>query len=465
MGLFTKTKTSGEGWSFDKSSGRLTISGELPDDEKFEFEILKKKVRSIVALEGAKIKSGFGLFSYMSNLVSADLSKLDVSECDSMTWMFQGCSALRELDASTWDTTNVRAMNGMFEHCWQLEQIKTGIGWDLSNLEDCAGMFYSCKKLSGFRVWSWPHMMMEKCNMMFSHCMAIEELDLSAMDIYGVEDLSFMFSGCSNLRYLTLAGWYTSGISDMRELFYGCKNLEVLDLTGWHIDEGTNTEDMFNGLPKTVRVLANDETVLRRLPEGIKVEQAGWHLEGDTLVIDGELPSWNDEYRGDAYRPDLAPWNEYDFIIRKVVAKPGAKAKTCLAMFSDFLELEEVDLHDLDISEVSDMSYMFQNCTSLKSIDLSGMDVSSVQKFVRFFKGSDSLTSIRLNGWKVNSGAHTEEFFQDCEELEEVYCEDPIIRKEALLVHNAAESPDDPSLITRNAEATFYQELFGIPDE
>lgn len=77
MGLFTRT--SGQGWSFDKKSGRLTISGDMGDGKDFfsESDSIRKKVYSVAALKGARIRNARKLFSGMCNLTTADLAELD----------------------------------------------------------------------------------------------------------------------------------------------------------------------------------------------------------------------------------------------------------------------------------------------------------------------------------------------------------------------------------------------------
>ena len=138
MGFFTRTKTiSGQGWTFDKNSGRLTINGDMGDAFDFSDSIDKSrgKVRSIVALKGARVRNGLRLFSDMKNLISADLTELDVSECNIMYEMFAGCESLTTLDLSTWDVSNVEIMAWMFRLCSSLEELDlTSI--DVSNVKN-----------------------------------------------------------------------------------------------------------------------------------------------------------------------------------------------------------------------------------------------------------------------------------------------------------------------------------------
>ncbi len=296
MALFPKT--SGEGWSFDKRTGQLTLSGELDFLVSKDFEALGKRVRSVVALKGARTTRGFDLFKNLKNLETADLRELDVSECDSLhmmflgcsslvsldlsTWdvgkvesmwyMFAGCSSLVSLDLSSWDVRKVKEMGSMFENCAKLERIKTGPQWDLRMVNSTFGMFSGCLALRELDLSSWNFDRLEKCGHMFLHCRSLEKLDLSSMDVGLVEEMPSMFSGCESLRSLWLEDWDLWYVKDMNNLFAGCGKLETLDLTGWRIPDNADTEDMFKGVPTSVQVTASDDSVVRLLPKGVKVE-------------------------------------------------------------------------------------------------------------------------------------------------------------------------------------------------
>ena len=160
MGLFTKLAEPGS-WIFDTKTGVLTINGSLgflPDP----FKHLKGKVRSVVALPGAKIYDGSYLFYGMIKLVSADLKHMNVSKCDNMEMMFASCPLLTTVDVSTWDMREVRRLD---------------------------------------------------------------------------------------------------------KAFHKCRSLQSLNLTGWHISPDARTKGMFDGIPQTARILADDPTVLALLPE------------------------------------------------------------------------------------------------------------------------------------------------------------------------------------------------------
>lgn len=481
--------TSGYGWSFDTKSDTLTISGGLSIKET-DRKDLEKRTRSVVAVEGARADECEKLFAGMKKLVRADLSALDVSKCKSMRGMFQDCESLVSVDLSGWNTANVEDMSYMFKGCRSLEELDLR-SMDITNVEDmsymfsgCSGlerirtgpmwlprkvtgaqdMFNECKELRELSVTAWPSASLKDCYSMFFHCEALEALDLSSMDVTNVRNLGFMFCGCGSLRRLQLGGWATYNVEKMTYLFRGCGSLETLDLTGWHVSEGADTSKMFDDVPQTARVAVNDETVARLLPEGITAESCGWkyHYDNRTLVIDGEVPDWRFPHSDGVRWVDgipRAPWHGLAGMIERVIAKPGARTKTCYRMFAGCAHLKEVDLRELDVSGVRELAGMFTGCASLETVglngwdirsvrhmpgvfeecgklreaDLSGWDVSSVHTFDRFFYRCGSLEKVLLDNWKTNGKARLNRFFAGCGSLspEAVRCEDGSIRREA----------------------------------
>ena len=125
-------------WMID-ARGCLTIeplpgtsSGDLPD---FNWSPYDDDITSVVVKKGVRItKEGFTsrpgvvadasfMFSRCRNLVSADLSGLDVSKVKDMSHMFEGCTSLASVDLSGFDNSNAVNMSYMFEGCSSLTSL------------------------------------------------------------------------------------------------------------------------------------------------------------------------------------------------------------------------------------------------------------------------------------------------------------------------------------------------------
>ena len=69
-------------------------------------------------------------------------------------------------------------------------------------------------------------------------------------------------------------------------------------------------------------------------------------------------------------------------------------------MFDGCTSLQNLGVSGWDVSNVRDMSYMFDECTSLQNLDVSRWDVSNVKDMRYMFFGCKSLhTDIRM--WKI----------------------------------------------------------------
>ena len=152
MGLFSKT-IEGNGWSFDKQTGKLTISGELGDVFN-PFKGFAKKVLSVEALPGARTSECFYLFSEMENLREADLAELDVSECTDMTYAFHNCRSLTRICLSKWNTSKAEKMSSVFSGCRSLKEADLS-SWDVSNVKDFSLMFLFCYALETIDLTGW----------------------------------------------------------------------------------------------------------------------------------------------------------------------------------------------------------------------------------------------------------------------------------------------------------------------
>ena len=402
----------GEGWFFEKESGKLTINGTLRG--KFPFQDFSHKVQSIVTLKGAVATFGCSLFAHMDQLTSADLANLEL-RCRDLHYMFEGCSSLVTLDLTGWRTGGITNMCDMFSECSSLETLKVGSGWSMECVTEVSSMFRGCSNLRELddKILAKLRSPLKYCDWMFYNCRCLEKLDLTMMNVKEVKDLSFMFEGCSALRTLNLGGWSTGSATYMSHLFSGCSSLKELDLTGWHIGKDTNTEAMFKGLPQGVRVFSLDETVVRLLPEGVKSDFSGdgWIFNpgNGRLTINGDL--------GRRWKPFFRIKEK----VRTVVALKGARAGNGSCLFSLMKNLTSADLSELDVSACESMESMFANCELLSSVDLTAWDITNVKYMQWMFDDCKNLKSIMTGPkWDPRKAVNVEYMFLNCTSLREL---------------------------------------------
>ena len=79
-----------------------------------------------------------------------------------------------------------------------------------------------------------------------------------------------------------------------------------------------------------------------------------------------------------------------------------------------FSNSSAVNSEDFDVSQVSDMSYMFKSCYNLTSLDLSTWDVSNVTNMYCMFNYCTLLTSLDLSNWNVSNVTNMGGMFASC---------------------------------------------------
>lgn len=84
----------------------------------------------------------------------------------------------------------------------------------------------------------------------------------------------------------------------------------------------------------------------------------------------------------------------------------------------DFSKLTEiVGFNYFDTSNVTDMSYMFENCSSLISLDLSGFNTQKVTNMGYMFYNCSSLTSLNISNFNTENVTDMEGIFRFCSSL------------------------------------------------
>lgn len=152
-----------------------------------------------------KPTSTFGWFRGMENLEEIEgLEYLNTSETTLMSYMFYGCSKLKNIDVSHFDTKNVEKMGYMFQNCTNLESIDIS-NFDYTKNTSCYRMFNGCTNLKAINLGEWKNNTNNQYGYMFSGCSSLETLDLSQLNLPSDAKTTSMLNGCSSLRSLTIS--------------------------------------------------------------------------------------------------------------------------------------------------------------------------------------------------------------------------------------------------------------------
>ena len=92
------------------------------------------------------------------------------------------------------------------------------------------------------------------------------------------------------------------------------------------------------------------------------------------------------------------------------------------AMFSGCQNLTSLNLSNFNTENVYDMSYMFYECKNLTSLDLSNFKTEKVKNMNDMFSGCKSLTSLDLSNFNTENGQYMGNMFYECNSLQTIYC-------------------------------------------
>ena len=335
-------------------------------------------------------------------------AKLDVKSMTDATRLFRNAVSLKRVDLSNWDTSNVTSVEGMFINCTSLEEIVFA-DHDTSKVTTTENMFSGCESL--------------------------QTLDLSWMDTSAVEYMNGMFKGCSSLRSLDVSGFDMRQVYDVGDMFKNCTAIEeintfkteVSDSIREHVQwgeyqfslpvapmydaDGKEYTEFTEDFPTSTWLYASKEQV--PIARGV-VNQVEWSIsQSGHLVISGE-----GEFKDAKGR---IPWNadEYGYADQIITAEVNLKdVKDASNMFSDCVNLTNIDLCHFDTSQVTDMRWMFSGCKKLETLDLSHFDTSQVTDMGGMFEFCEKLKSLDFSSFDTSNVTGMYYMFAHCYSLE-----------------------------------------------
>ena len=232
--------------------------------------------------------NGSGMFAYLDNVSTLDLSGLDTSNMTSMSKMFFNSKSLTNIDVSEFDTSKVVNMSRMFQGCEKLEELNLNF-FDTANTTNMSFMFINCHKLKKIDISNFNTSKVTNMVAMFQACQNLIDIDVSHFDTSNVTLMGAMFFNCKSLKKLDVTNFNTSNVTDMGGMFWDCESLTELDLSSfdtsnvittggnygmlsylklktiyvselWDMSNVTNSKNMFLGSTSLVGTVPFDST-------------------------------------------------------------------------------------------------------------------------------------------------------------------------------------------------------------
>ena len=333
-----------------------------------------------------------------------DIENLNTQNVTDMSYMFNNCPGLTSLDVSNFNTQKVEDMSEMFSVCSGLKSLNVS-HFDTQNVKNMNSMFYSCKRLTSLDVSNFNTQNVTDMSYMFSWCAGLNSLNLSNFDTQNVEYMNNMFWSSSALKTIYVSDKFvTTKVSSGGDMFKGCTSLKgAIDYVASKTDytyANYNT-GYFTLKPSTAYAVFNkvDGTLTFRYDDS---KPAGAYdlKEGDVR------PAWNDEQSTN---------------INKVVFDASfAKARptSCYCWFYRCENLTKIeDIENLNTQNVTDMSYMFNNCPGLTSLDVSNFNTQKVEDMSEMFSVCSGLKSLNVSHFDTQNVKNMNSMFYSCKRL------------------------------------------------
>ena len=332
----------------------------------------RHKLKSIVQWGDIRWQSmGFAFRNTSLTLIEAS-DVPDLSEVTDMSYMFAD-TFLGNVDLSSWDVSHVKNMSYMFYYATRFNSDLSN--WNVSNATNMKSMFLNTKKFNA---------------------------DLSNWDVSSVTDMRFMFFDARAFSNHDLSNWEVSNVGDKHTYFsdqWGTNNIEP----NW------NWANTLNGKAFKFKIHGTNFRVpvdsQYRYSYSVDCDSDG-NIEAFNINNDYQCSySGNSDHIISIYGtfPKFAGIRLGDdrVKLRSIIQWGDIKWNSMRSAFSStsltFIEASDAP----DLSEVTDMSYMFFE-TDLGNIDLSKWDISNVKNMSNMFAYASNFNS-DLSNWDVSN--------------------------------------------------------------
>ena len=329
-------------------------------------------------------------FRDMSEIQSiSGLEYLNTENVTDMTSMFYGCSGITSLDLRHFNTAKVKNMGGLFRDCSGLKSVN----------------------LSRFITASVTIM-----NQMFYGCSNLTSLDLSSFNTRVVILSTGMFMNCNNLITIYASDeWSTQYTMAHSGMFTGCTSLvggmgttydpNHVDAAYAHIDGGPSNPGYFTKKPEPYAVYDSENTTLTFYCDNQRNSRPGTAYD---LNTGSNNPGWYDDDTRSS--------------VTQVVFDPSFAAAyptTTSSWFRGMYNLQSISgMEYLNTEEVTNMSYMFNQCIYLSSLDLSHFNTAKVTDMTRMFDYCTQLFLVYVgSAWNTDAVTQSSNMFRLCNKL------------------------------------------------
>ena len=313
----------------------------------------------------------------------------------------------------------------MFEGKGNLQKIDLKM-LDTQNVTSMESMFSGCSGLTSLDLTPLDTSNVISMDSMFANCSELINLNLTSLDTSKVKNMCNLFFYCKNLTELNLNSFNTKNVTDMSYMFVCCANLKNIDCSKMNAGNVTSAYDMFSNCEKIEAIsLPNFSKKLI----GICGYTQKSPIDRPFIEINGMFEKCRNLTNLNLSNIDMSNIRDTEYMFydcRKLnniglaFLKNTQKVKNMSYMFSGCSSLTSLDLTSLDTSNVKDMSNMFggfTGCKKLTNLDISSFKTQNVENMYFMFSGCSSLTSLDLTPLDTQNVTNMGYMFSGCSGL------------------------------------------------
>ena len=401
-----------------------------------------------------------GIFKGCSNLISADLSKFDISGVKTLEKLFDGCTNLESVNFGNIDTSTVESMFALFSGCSKLSSMDfsifdftnvVNIDWmlagtkalknvtfgdihtpnlvnmatafqdsgltsldlskfDLSHVNNMYGTFNGCGDLLYINFGNNTTPVLTNMGVTFQGCKKLKSIDLSNFDFSKVDIMEFCFNDCLELENINFGDITTSSLKNTKGLFQNCQQLESMDVSDFDFSKVTTMQWMFKNCKKLENVnFGNIDTS--------SLVDMNELFNGCTNLISADLSKF------DTSKVTMMEWMFSQCTNLVNVTFGNIDTSSLISMkeiFKECTNLKEVDLSNFNFTKVKDMNLLFYSCSNLESVNFGNSETSSLENMAKLFQGCSKLESIDLSHFNTSKVKDISSLFNGCSRLDEI---------------------------------------------
>lgn len=377
---------------------------------------------------------------YVTNVIFEE-SFADARPTSCALW-FKGASKLTTITGLEYlNTSEVTSMSEMFRNCQQLTSLDLST-FDTKNVTDMYYMFYNDYRLTSLNVSSFNTAKVENMGLMFGYCQQLTSLDVSSFSTDGAVTVSGMFYYCSALKTIySENSWSLPSLSEYggNSMFLGCTNLvggsgtvydeEHTGAEYARIDGGTDAPGYFTdkNTPQAYAALSDDGKTVTFYYDTQKFDRTGVveinqifretnnYGTATTAVIDASFAD---------YRPTSTAFWFYQ--CKQLTSISGienlntSEVTDMSWMFNECIALQSLDVSHFDTRKVTDMGWMFNGCEMLENLDVSNFNTANVTDMENMFWGCRKLETLDTGGFDTKNVTNMGWMFCACNSLKNV---------------------------------------------